>query len=85
MKKQPFPRKKNTFGLGFLLQTPPAKQQGSQSQRQPRPSLAFVEHRARSELNKGCDPEPSRTGAEVCSPSTVSLFRKQLLEARSVP
>ena len=50
----------------------------------PHPPWPFVEHRARSELNKGCDPGPSRIGAEVCSPSTVSLCRMQLLEARFV-
>ena len=33
-------RKANTFGVGFKLRRPPAKQQGPGSQRQPRPSLA---------------------------------------------
>ena len=44
----------------------------------------FWEPRARRELGKRWDPEPSRIGAEVCSPSTVSLCRMQLLEARFV-
>ena len=34
-------RKENTFGVGFPLRGPPAKQQGPGSQRQPRPSLTY--------------------------------------------
>ena len=37
------------------------------------------------ERGKRCDPEPSRIGAEVCSPSTVSLCRMQLLEPSCLP
>ena len=48
----------------------------------PEPPWPSGEPRARGELGKGCDPEPRRIGAEVCSPSTVSLSRMQLLEAR---
>ena len=46
---------------------------------------SYAAHRARGELGKRRDPEPSRIGAEVCSPSTVSFCRMQLLEARFVP
>ena len=35
-------------------------------------------------LGKRCDPEQRLIRAEVCSPSTVSLCRMQLLEARFV-
>ena len=45
----------------------------------------YGEPRARSKLGKRCDPEPSRMGAEVCSPSPVSLCRMELLQARLVP
>ena len=44
--------------------------------------LIYGETRARGELVKHCNPEPRRIGAELCSPSTVSLCRMQLLEAR---
>ena len=37
------------------------------------------------ELGMLFDPEPRGIGAEVCSPSTVSLCRMQLLEARFLP
>ena len=46
---------------------------------------SYAAHRARGELGKRRDPEPSRIGAEVRSPSTVSFCRMQLLEARFVP
>ena len=51
----------------------------------PAPPWPYGEHRARREVGQRRDPEPSRTGAEVYSPSTVSLCRRQLLEARFVP
>ncbi len=36
-----FSAKEKTFGVGFQLRRPPAKEQGPRSQRQPRPSLAI--------------------------------------------
>ena len=39
--KSAFCAKEKTFGVGFQLQRPPAKQQCPRSQRQPRPSLAL--------------------------------------------
>ena len=51
----------------------------------PDPPWPYGEPRARGELGKRCDAEPRRIGAEVCSPSTVSLCRMQLLVARLVP
>ena len=36
-----FSAKEKTFGVGFQLRRPPAKQQCPRSQRQPRPSLAL--------------------------------------------
>src|SRR5512137_2335805 len=38
--KSAFSVKENTFGVGFKVRRPPAKQQCPRSQRQPRPSLA---------------------------------------------
>ena len=43
---------------------------------------SYAAHRARGELGKRRHPEPSRIGAEVRSPSTVSFCRMQLLEGR---
>ena len=45
--KSAFSTKENTFGIGFRPRIPPAKQQSPRSQRQPRPSLALWEQRAR--------------------------------------
>src|SRR5512134_1412491 len=39
--KSAFSAKEKTFGVGFQLRRPPAKQQCPRSQRQPRPSLAL--------------------------------------------
>src|SRR5512136_2853555 len=39
--KSAFSAKGKTFGVGFQLRRPPAKQQCPRSQRQPRPSLAL--------------------------------------------
>ena len=58
--------------MGFKLRRPPAKQQGPGSQRQPRPSLAYGDQRARgkkasvallAKAHWGCGlfPEESRT------------------------
>ena len=85
MKKQPSPRKKTCFDLGSCCRHHQQSSRAHGARGSPDPPWPFGEHRARSELNKGCDPEPSRIGAEVCSPSTVSLCRMQLLEARLVP
>ena len=41
--KSAFSAKEKTFGVGFQLRRPPAKQQCPRSQRQPRPSLAIRE------------------------------------------
>ena len=46
--------KGNTFGVGFNLRRPPAKQQGPGSQRQPGPSLAYGDKKARGEKGKRC-------------------------------
>ena len=43
----PFSLKENMFGVGLRPRRPPTKQQGPRSQRQPRPSLANAEERAR--------------------------------------
>ena len=51
----------------------------------PDPPWPYAPHRARGELGQRCDPEPRRIAAEVSSHSTVSLCRKQLLEARFGP
>ena len=51
----------------------------------PDPPWPYAPHRARGELGQRCDPEPRRIAAKVSSQSTVSLCRKQLLEARFVP
>ena len=75
-----FSTKGNTFGVDFQLRRPPAKQQGPGSQRQPRPSLAYGDQRARGEKGKRCFAEQRRIGAVVCSPRRVYLSRMQLLE-----
>ena len=51
----------------------------------PDPHWPYGEPRARLELGKRWDPEPSRMAALVCSLSTVSLCRMQLLQASFVP
>ena len=73
-----FSTKGNTFGVDFQLRRPPAKQQGPGSQRQPRPSLAYGDQRARGEKGKRCFAEQWHIGAVVCSPRSVYLSRKQL-------
>ena len=77
--------KENTLGVGFQLRRPPAKQQGPGSQRQPRPSLAYGDQRARGEKGKRCFAEQRRIGAVVCSPRRVYLSRMQLSEPRLEP
>ena len=69
-----FSKKENTFGVGFPLRGPPAKQQGPGSQRQPRPSLAHGDPRARGEKGKRCFAEQRRIVAVVCSPTRESTF-----------
>jgi hypothetical protein len=56
----------------------PPKQQGPGSQRQPRPSLAYVDQKARGEIGKRCFAEQRGIGAVVCSPRSVYLSRMQL-------
>ena len=80
-----FASKENTFGVCFHLRRPPAKQQGPGSQRQPRPSLAYGDQRARGEKGNRCFAEQRRIGAVVCSPRTVYLSRMQLSEPRLEP
>ena len=52
--KSCFSTKENTFGVRFKLTILPQKQQGPGSQRQPRPSLAYGDQRARGEKGKRC-------------------------------
>ena len=66
--------------MGFQLGRPPAKQQGPGSERQPRPSLAYGDQRARGEKGKRCFAEQRRIGAVVSSPTRVYLSRMQLPE-----
>ena len=58
--------------MGFRLQRPPAKQQGSGSQGQPSPSLPDCERGAGCEISFCCFPEFWPDGAGVCSPMSVS-------------
>ena len=73
-----FSTKENMFGVDFQVRRPPAKQQVPRSQRQPRPTLAYVDQRARGEKGKRCFAEQRRSGAVVCSPTRVYLSRMQL-------
>ena len=57
-------------------------QQVPGSQRLPRPSLAYGDHRAMGEKGKRCFAEQRRIGAVVCSPRRVYLSRMQLSEPR---
>ena len=75
----------NTFGVSFKLGRTPAKQQGPGSQRQPRPSLAYGDQRARGEKGKRCFVEQRRIGAVLCSPRRVFLSGMELSEARFEP
>ena len=75
-----FSTKENKFGVDFQLRRPPAKHQGKRSQRQPRPTLAYGDPRARGEKGKRCFAEQRRIGDVVCSPTRVYLSRMQLLE-----
>ena len=83
--KSCFSTKENTFGVSFKVGRPQAKQQGSGSQRQPRPSLAYGDQRARGEKGKRCFAEQRRIGAVVCSPRRVYLSRMQLPEESLEP
>ena len=76
--KSCFSTKENTFGVGFPLRGTPAKQQGTGSQRQPRPTLAYGDPRVRGEKGKRCFAEQRRIGAVVGSPRRVYLSRMQL-------
>ena len=69
----------------FKFRRPPAKQQGPGSQRQPRPSLAYGDERARGEIGKRCFVEHRRIGAVVCSPRIVYLFKMQCSEPHFDP
>ena len=68
-----FPVKENTWGVGFRLRRPPAKQQGSGSQRQPSPALPDCERGAGCENGLRSFPEFWPVGAGVCSPMSVPL------------
>ena len=83
--KLAFSIKKKTFGVGFKLRRPAAKQQCYGARGSPDPPWPYGEQRARGEIGKRCVPEQRRFGAEVCAPSPVSLCRMQLLEARFLP
>ena len=67
-----FPVKENTWGVGFRLRRPPAKQQGSGSQRQLSPALPDVQWRAGCLNGLRCFPEQRCGGAGVCCPKSVS-------------
>ena len=67
-----FPVKENTWGVGFRLRRPPAKQQGSGSQGQPSPALPDCERGAGCENGLRSFPEFWPVGAGVCSPMSVS-------------
>ena len=69
----------------FKLRRPPAMQQGRGSQRQPRPSLAYGDQRARGEKGLRCFAEQWGIGAVVSSPRRVYLSRMQLSEPRFEP
>ena len=71
-------RKENTFGVGFPLRGPPAKQQGLGSQRQPRPSLPSVDPRAKVEKGQRYFAEQRCICAAVGSPRSVEVSRMQL-------
>ena len=75
-----FAMKENTVGVEFRLNGPPAKQQGPGSQRQPRPSLAYVDQRARGEKGQRCFAEQRCICAAVCCPRRVDVCRMQLSE-----
>ena len=60
-------------------------QQGPGSQRQPRPSLAYGDPRARGEKGKRCFADERCIGVVVCSPRRVYLSRMQLSEPRFEP
>ena len=78
--KSCFSTKENTFGVRFKLTILPQKQQGPGSQRQPRPSLAYGDQRARGEKGKRCFAEQRCICAAVGSPRRVELSRMQFSE-----
>ena len=80
-----FSTKQNTFGVGFTLRGPPAKQQGLGSQRQPRPSLPSVDPRAKVEKGQRYFAEQRCICAAVGSPRSVEVSRMQLSEPRFEP
>ena len=74
--------KEKTFGVGFNVGRPPAKQHGSGRQRQ---SRSYGDQRARGEKGKRCFAEQRRIGAVVCPPRRVYLSRIQHSEPRLEP
>ena len=76
---------RNTFGVGFKIRRPRVQQQGPGSQRQPRPSLAYGDQRARGEKGKPCFAEQRLIGAVVCFPSRVHLSRMKISELHFEP
>ena len=80
-----FSKKENTIAVGFPLRGPPAKQQGPGSQRQPRPSLAYGDQRARGEKGQRCFAEQSYICVAFGSPRRVDVSRIQLSEPRFEP
>ena len=80
-----FSTKENTFGVGFPLSGPPAKQQGQGSQRHPRPSLAYGVQRARGEKGQRYFAEQRCICAAVSSRRRVDLSGVQLSEAPFEP
>ena len=81
-----FPVKENTWGVGFRLRRPPAKQQGSGRQGQPSPALPDGERRALCENGLHCFPEQRRgLGLFVlCEERFLPLCRLQPPGARLV-
>ena len=73
-----FSTKENRFGVDSHLRILPPKQQGPGSQRQPRPTLAYVDQRARGKKGQRCFAQQRCIGAVVCSPRRVYLSRMQL-------
>ena len=79
------PRRRTRLELGSGCGEQPASSSAHGVRGSPDPPWPYGEHRSRGELGKRCIPDQRRIGAEVCSPSTVSVRRMQLPEASLVP
>ena len=75
--------KETTFGVGFKLRRPRAKQQSPRARGSPHPPCSCGERRARGEIGMRCVPVQRRFGAEVCSrakfPFAECSFQKRVL------